>query len=396
VHALDEKDGNVLISRRGLTAAGLALAVVGGMGVTSTLTAGAAQIAGPRPGAITPGPAAALMTPPPPLPGAGVARKSSAVPPTVAAAAPGSDAGERAPAAGQHNQAFAPKGMPDRIPAASGKAGSRFSAQVQSPEPPAGPAVPGHGAVYFYAQASQEAVAEGTYATMTIGKPTVGKGAYHSLAEIIVQTERNDPTERDRRTVEHAVEVGWIVNPALFKDNRPHLPHLFVHYWVDGQRNCYNCDFVPYDPQPEPTPSSTTTGSTTAASLATPSIRPGAVLPVGESKRFGIQRNDGAWWVSYDEKWIGYFPDSLWQGRFTRTEVVQWWGEVATSRVDKPCAEMGTGLAASEPGAAEIRRINLLGGPALNIGSGTRGNFYSVKQVGKNAISFGGKGPCPA
>ncbi len=366
----------MLISRRGLTAAGLALAAVGGVGVTSTMTAGAAQIAEPRPATVTPGPTATLVAPPPPLPGAG--GKSSAH--GVSAAAEG------APPAVEPTQGNAPKGLPGRIAPASGKAGARFSAQVQSLAAPAPPAVPGHSAVYFYAQASQKVVAEGTYATMTIGKPTVGTGAYHSLAEIAVQT------EYDNRKVEHAVEVGWTVDPGLFKDDEP---HLFVYHWVNGKPSCYNtCGFVPFDPPPEPGP---TAGPTTAPGPALTSIRPGAVLPEGEAKVFGIQHFKERWWISYDGKWIGYFPDSLWKGlRFYESEVVQWWGEVAAVSADEPCAEMGTGVAASETGAAEIRRIRLIGGPAVNIAAGTRGDFYSVKQVGKDAIRIGGKGPCPA
>lgn len=360
----------MLISRRGLTAAGLAIAAVGAVGVTSTMTAGAAQISRPRPAVVTPGPTATLVKPPPPLPGASPAKKKSAAGRSVSAAGAG------APVAVEPARAYAPKGLPGRVPPASGRTGSRFSARVQSLAAPAAPAAPSHGAEFFYAQASQAVAADGTYATMTIGKPTVGTGAHHSLAEIAVQTEYDD------RTVEHAVEVGWTVDPGLFKDDKP---HLFVYHWIDGKTTCYNtCGFVPFDPSP-------TIGTTAATS-----IRPGAALPVGVSKRFGIKHDSQRWWVWYDDAWIGYFPDSLWQGRFVRTELVQWWGEVAATSTDTPCAEMGTGVAASETGAAQIRRINLIKGPAVNIASGTRGDFYSVQQVGKNAIRFGGKGPCPA
>ncbi len=374
----------MLISRRGLTAAGLALAAVGGLGVTSTMTAGAAQIAGPRPAAVPPDLTADLVTPPPPLPGAGAAGNQSAAARSASVAGTGAPAPEPAP--GESTHAYAPKGMPGRVAAAPSTTGSRFGAQVRSLAAPTAPAVPGHGAVFFYAQASQDAVTEGTYATMTIGKPTVGTDAHHSLAEIAAQTVVGEPG--GEQPVEHGVEVGWTVDRKLNGDDKP---RLFVYHWVDGKVTCYNtCGFVPFKPAPPAAQPGAPKGEEPAV------IKPGAALPVGEAKRFGIRQYEGGWWIWYDTAWIGYFPNSLWQGRFTRTEVVQWWGEVAAVNAQKPCADMGTGAAASEAGAAEIRRINLINGPAVNIVSGTRGGFYSVKQVGNNAIRFGGTGPCPA
>src|SRR5882724_4826192 len=67
------EDGHVLESRRGLLAAGLAAAVIGALGVVSTLNAGAEQIpgtpkGGASPAAVSPADAAGDLTPPADLP----------------------------------------------------------------------------------------------------------------------------------------------------------------------------------------------------------------------------------------------------------------------------------------------------------------------------------------
>ena len=61
-----------------------------------------------------------------------------------------------------------------------------------------------------------------------------------------------------------------------------------------------------------------------------------------------------AWWIVYDTEWIGYFPDDLWDGNYTRSGLQQFFGEVAASST-KPCTDMGNGApprAITPPGSA--------------------------------------------
>jgi hypothetical protein len=337
----------VSISRRGLTAAGLALATVGTVGVASTLNAGAAEVTR-SPSAATSSRFAALRTPPPRLPGdrSPVGRTATSTRVSGVSAA-GVEAAPLEPAA-----AYAPKGVPSRGPAKGGVA-STLQTEAQTLLAPA-PTIN-----FFYAQASQAAVADGTYATMTVGRPALAAEDYHSLAEVAAQS-------ADGRQI---VEAGWTVDRNINGDAEP---HLFVYHWVDRTETCYNgCGFVQYSP----------------------TIQPGSALPVGTAKRFGIQHFSGSWWIMYDNQWVGYFPDSLWQGRFTKTGLTQWFGEVAAGS-PAPCSEMGTGVPAAAAGAAEIRGIGFIAGPAVQIASGASSSYYTVSQSSSNAYRYGGPGAC--
>jgi hypothetical protein len=339
-----------ILSRR-IIAAGLAVATVGSLGVASTLNAGAAEVTAARSSASSP--VAALDTPPPRLPGGGTpkgrTRQGGAASATgFSAFSAAEGAAEAAPL--DVTPEFAPKGLPSRT-LAKAAAVSKVQAQTL--------AAPAPSFNFLYAQASQAAASDGTYATMTIARPALAAGDYHSLAEIAAQSADG----------QQVVEVGWTVDRNINGDDQP---HLFVYHWVDRKETCYNaCGFVQYSMN----------------------VRPGTALPVGTAKRFGIQHFGGSWWVMYDNEWIGYFPDSIWGGRFTRTGLAQWFGEVAAARAE-PCTEMGTGVPAAEPGAAEFRSINFINGPAVRIATGATSPYYTVSQTSTNAYRYGGAGAC--
>jgi hypothetical protein len=286
-----------------------------------------------------------LHTPPPVLPGGGTPKARTGFAALSTA--------EHATAKGaplELTPEFAPKGLPVRR-SATGAAASKVQAQTL--------AAPAPTINFFYSQASQAAVADGTYATMTIGRPELADGDYHSLAEITAQSADG----------QQIVEAGWTVDRNVNGDDEP---HLFVYHWVDRKQSCYNgCGFVQFSAN----------------------VKPGSALPVGTARRFGIQHFGGSWWVMYDNEWIGYFPDSIWDGRFTRTGLTQWFGEVAAAD-STPCTDMGTGVPAADAGAAEIRSIGLLVGPAVKIASGATSPYYTVAQTSSNAIRYGGKGAC--
>jgi hypothetical protein len=120
----------------------------------------------------------------------------------------------------------------------------------------------------------------------------------HSLAEIAVQS-------ADRRQI---VEVGWTVSRLLNGDENP---RLFVYHWVDGAGTCYNgCGWVQ------------------ASATRFPGMR---LAYDGTASQYMIQFREGNWWIGYQGEWIGYFPALLWNGIFTQSGVIQWFGELAST-----------------------------------------------------------------
>ncbi|HET9517161.1 MAG TPA: neprosin family prolyl endopeptidase, partial [Actinoplanes sp.] len=386
------------ISRRGLTAAGLALTTVGAIGVAPTMNANAAELTIPKPAATTTG-LADEPTPPPPLDG-GVAQQAGTLRtrslPGLSAQGLGATPTRklRTPAA-----VYAPKGLPP-LPGtpAVGQAGASLALRAKAtlPAQAAPTALAAMQAAqssvkYFYASASQQVIADGTSAWLTIGKPYLHERDSHSIGQIAVSTHDPASGSGGESKPNQVLEVGWIVSRHVNKDDKQNLdePHLFIHYWVDGKNKCYNCAYgVP-------------AGAVNS---------PGDLLPAGATKRFGIQHVGGYWWVWYDTSWVAYFPDSTWNGKFTRVELAQWYGEVAAGG-SVPCSEMGNGTppvpSTTPPGnPALIYGIKFLPAnspttPAVDINTSYLGNssYYSVSPRTEpenptkyDWIRYGGKG----
>jgi hypothetical protein len=256
-------------------------------------------------------------------------------PPTVSqrAAVPGPDA---AAPAGQH----AAKGAP---PAAGAAASVSPSALT-----------------YMYGTSYQYAATDGMYAYATVAQPSLASGDFHTLAELAAQSSDG----------QQIVEVGWTVDRGLNGDSRP---HLFVYHWVDRTPSCYNgCGYVQY--------SST--------------VRPGDALPVGTQQFFAIQHYQGNWWVAYGNQWIGYFPDSLWGGRYTKVGLSQWFGEVSANS-GAPCTDMGNGLFASSTSATSINTMGFYGGPTVSKTTyATNPPYYSTVSTSDTSMRYGGPGGC--
>ena len=357
------EDGHVSMSRRGLLAAGLTAAVIGSVGVVSIFNANADDEPAPAPAAVTE--ADDASTPPDTLPWGAEPQKltraragasSVQVAEVGADAAPSDTSGATVP-----RPEWAPKGTNWRSGAIR-----TDTTSVQPPTPPLrGAALADDNPVnFFYAAASQSESADGAYANLVIGKPYLDSGDYHTLAEISVQSADG----------QQIVEVGWNVDRTVNGDSDP---HLFVYHWVDRKESCYNaCGWQQY--------SST--------------IKPGDTLPVGSSKRFGIMHYNDAWWVVYDTEWIGYFPDALWDGRYTRSGLQQFFGEVAASTT-KPCTDMGTGSPATSENAARIGSIAEIDGGYvdtnvnLNI-RGIGGVYPAPIPLSTRTFRYGGGGAC--
>ncbi|WP_242624935.1 neprosin family prolyl endopeptidase [Krasilnikovia cinnamomea] len=385
------------ISRRGLVAAGLAVVTVGSMSVVWTLNAGAAEnpadvtavaSASAEPsGAATdpstagadpsttgaapfttvdadpagPDPAEDASTPPARLPWGGRPVAVTRAEPGANSAKVAAEGADIAPAdksgATQAPPEFSPKGRNSRW---SSVRSTRTSVVAPVPPPLTEP-VPRAGSQvnFLYGVGSQNAETDGAYANFSIAKPKLASGDFHTLAELSVQS-------ADGAQI---VEVGWTVDRTVNGDSDP---HIFVYHWVNRKETCYNaCGFVQYSQ----------------------TVKPGDTLPEGGNKRFGIQHYNDAWWVAYDTEWLGYFPDSLWNGQFTRSGQVQFFGEVASPST-QPCSHMGNGLASDNASAARVGSVAYINGPEVDLNVRAIGGVYSVNKLSARTFRYGGPGAC--
>jgi hypothetical protein len=396
----------VLKSRRGLLAAGLAVAVVGTIGVASTISAGAEEIGEPPAAApaVVEQPAAVEQSAAvePSADGAVAAESTAPVdvttptkldtnakPPTVL---PWGSRPQRIKKGrpGLSSKALRGSGadvapadtsgslVPEARSAPKGRTGSTSFVRSEvidsaPPEPAPAPTATAEPdpeecptekkqVCYLYNVGMQEADTEGAYGTMYIGKPTLESKEYHSLAEVAVQS-------KDEKQI---VEIGWHVD---YKVNKDYDPHLFVYRWVNRETSCYNgCGFV----------------------QVSKNIKPGDTLVNGVAKKFGIQFFDNKWWVAYDSEWVGYYPETIWTDRgitFNRSGYIQVFGEIAGTD-DLTCTQMGTGKLPSgdtEKESAYIAAVGFLDGPPVSLYIYTSHFGYEVKPLsGNRSFRYGG------
>ena len=234
---------------------------------------------------------------------------------------------------------------------------------------PGSNAAPDAFAVYHSA-AYQYAVADGAHGFYSVAKPAVATSDSHSLAELAVESSDG----------QQIVEIGWTVDRGLNGDDDP---HLFAYHWVDGVGTCYNgCGFVPI-------------------TFDDSGVAVGMTLPVSATdvQEFWVEHQFNVWYVGYNSHYVGYFPDSLWGGRFTKIGLTQWFGEVASAPISSPCSQMGNGGLAASTNAARIQNvgfsIGLAGGPTANITtSQTNSAYYTALRTDAASMSYGGQGAC--
>src|SRR5437879_3386846 len=78
---------------------------------------------------------------------------------------------------------------------------------------------------------------------------------------------------------------------------------------------------------------------------------------VGREVYIGYVFYQGNWWAWFDNQWLGYFPGSEWGGSYTRSAMIQWFGEIATDNGIPPGVQMGNGLFPSNASAAINRTL---------------------------------------
>ncbi len=215
---------------------------------------------------------------------------------------------------------------------------------------------------FFYAQAAQAGTASGGFGSFDVARPSGTVAGTHSLAELAVSS-------ADGKQI---VEVGWTVDPSTFGDTEP---RLFVYHWVDGKQTCYNgCGFVPLQAGGGPV---------------------GRKLTVGSVQYLAIRHAADAWWISADGiGWLGYFPDSLWGGRYTAAATVQWFGEVADVKAAS-CIDMGYGVFGGSIFASRIFNVGRFDAGATDIATGnSHPALYTALKFSKTELRYGGPGAC--
>jgi hypothetical protein len=187
-------------------------------------------------------------------------------------------------------------------------------------------------------------------------------GGTHSLFEISVQGGVGNG---------NIVEIGWIKNVGDAS------PRLFIFHWKGWVPGCYNgCGWVQWNP----------------------SIVPGMVVNAGAESYMGWVFFNGNWWAWYANQWVGYFPGRLWDGDYTKSSMVQWFGEVYESD-PTPETDMGDGRRPVDAGAARlwypctvetaawvcwIHPTPSLTTPSIP--------WYTIQNVGGSAHRYGGPG----
>ena len=245
---------------------------------------------------------------------------------------------------------YTPKGKPPPIGGAAG-----------SPKAVPGSSVAPDAFAVYHSAAYQYAVADGAHGFYSVAKPAVATSDSHSLAELAVESSDG----------QQIVEIGWTVDRGLNGDDDP---HLFAYHWVDGVPTCYNgCGFVPI-------------------TFDDSGVAVGMTLPVSATdvQEFWVEHQFNVWYVGYNSHYVGYFPDSLWGGRFTKIGLTQWFGEVASAPISSPCSQMGNGGLAASTNAARIQNvgfsIGLAGGPTANITtSQTNSAYYTALRTDPQA-----------
>jgi hypothetical protein len=238
-------------------------------------------------------------------------------------------------------------------------------------EPPADPpACNGtyyYGACYYYGPASYARTADGGGMTMRIERPAFN-GDGHSLDELAVQGGAGNG---------NIVELGWNVSPSQYPDSDP---HIFVYHWINWAGTCYDtCGWHQY------------------SGTYSPGMKLGAF--VGRDVYIGYVHYQGNWWAWFDNQWLGYFSDSEWNGSYTQSSMIQWFGELATNNGTPPNVEMGDGLFPTDPSAARMATLCDVDAAAwvcwyrdLQSLGPNYPAYYDIRRTGFGETRYGGPG----
>lgn len=230
--------------------------------------------------------------------------------------------------------------------------------------------VPSFGSCYYYASAAFRRAADGGGMTMSIERPDYvsGDAGGHTLDEIAVQGGDRDG---------NIIELGWNVSTDQYGDANP---HLFVFHWINWGPTCYDgCGWQQYSG----------------------TYFPGMDLSqiVGRQVYVGYVFFQGNWWAWFDNQWLGYFPGTEWGGAYTRSQLIQWFGEVSSSNGVPPRTDMGNGRFPADPAAATMFTLCDVDAAAwvcwyrdMQVLGATVPAYYDISRVGFGATRYGGPG----
>jgi hypothetical protein len=248
------------------------------------------------------------------------------------------------------------------------------------------------------------------YAT-NVSKPTVSSFdgySAHSIDQLAATAVPEEGTFRD------SVEAGFDVDPGMYEYEQiqkeekevakeekeavtpPGRPHFFIFVNPDkyGPESCYidnnGCEhFIP---------------------AAEAKITPNEIFePSTEKITLGVKylatcfkgATSGCWWIWAGTQWIGYVPESFWEGSFTHATSENDYGEVFDND-ETPTSQMGDGQYGASAGATSMTQIVALlnENEAKTTGyhvSQSHGAFYSPGDVNeaKSEWHFGGPGIDP-
>ena len=226
------------------------------------------------------------------------------------------------------------------------------------------------GSCYYYGTAAFTRQADGGGMTMSIERPAYvsGPDGGHTLNEIAIQGGAGNG---------NIIELGWNLSSDQYGDSDP---HLFVFHWINWGPTCYDgCGWQQYSG----------------------TYFPGMNLNqlVGRQVYVGYVFYQGTWWAWFDNQWLGYFPGSEWGGAYTRSELIQWFGEVSSSNGVPPRTDMGNGRFPADPAAATMFTLCDVDAAAWvcwyrdmqNLGA-TVPAYYDIARTGFGATRYGGPG----
>jgi len=254
------------------------------------------------------------------------------------------------------------------------KPGAERDRTPPPPGPPGGPpacdGVPNFESCYYYASAAFSTAADGGGMTQSIKKPVyVNTGGFgHTLDELAVQGGDNNGD---------IIEIGWLVSTEQYGNANP---HLFVFHWKNWAPTCYDaCGWVQW------------------SNTYHPAMDLGSA--VGKKVYIGYVLWQGNWWAWFDNQWMGYFPGSEWDGKYTKTSLIQWFGEVASQNGVPPKTQMGNGQFSSAPKAASMSTLCDVDAKAWicwyrdkQLLTDTVPAYYDIGRVSFGAVRYGGPG----
>ncbi|CAO2823950.1 unnamed protein product [Amaranthus hypochondriacus] len=178
------------------------------------------------------------------------------------------------------------------------------------------------------------------------------------------------------------IEVGWMVNPSVFKDNEA---HLYVQFTA-GSNGCINTECTGFVHVAKDYPLGATPKNYSVI----------GIQPYSWNFRIAKQ-DDGNWWVFMGEqnKKIGYWPKTLFTGLAEVANQAEWGGEVGVyPEKSTNLPGMGSGLKAGYDVrySAMYMHLKVFNSNHANVDPEDTQEFVNCDRL-YTLIDFGHKGP---